>query len=145
MSFGVYITNHLLRCFQLFVLSRRTSSSLSAHDNLPKKKCPGLLEYFSFFSTKDLLSLLSLFFFHKTWYPIFSALDKSFCKVLLKCIQMMGNIGVLYHWWEMNRVWLSRDCETSALWSSCAARMQNKSFGIIGASHAHETHLRKSL
>lgn len=59
-----------------------------------KEKSHDLLMYLSFFLAKGLLSLLSLFFFHTTWYPVFTALDKSFCKVFHKCIQMMGNLGV---------------------------------------------------
>lgn len=59
-----------------------------------KEKSRDLLKYFSLFLAKDLQSLLSLLFFHTTWYPVFTALDTSFCKVLHKCIQMMGNMGV---------------------------------------------------
>lgn len=59
-----------------------------------KEKFRDLLKYFSFFLAEGLQSLLSLLFFHTTWYPVFTALDISFCKVLHKCIQMMGNLGV---------------------------------------------------
>lgn len=78
--------------------------------------------------------------------PILAVLDKSFWKVLHKCILMMGNMGVFE---PLVRDELSRYCKACApelhRVSSCTARMQNESFGTIGPSCAHETHLRKSL